>query len=126
MPQIDPWIPPITSGYNLEGAMMQPQGEVTMSSILGQSSEIALKLRLSLQAQAKLAEQAASSGRDISDIASDLIEKAITRPSIAEIMAPVRKQVAESGMSEQELDDFLRGEIEANRREKREKKAKSA
>jgi hypothetical protein len=38
-------------------------------------------------------------------------------------MAPVRKQVAESGMSDEELDDFLRGELKAHRREK---KAKSA
>jgi hypothetical protein len=38
-------------------------------------------------------------------------------------MAPVRKQFADSGMSDEKLDDFLRGELDAHRREK---KAKSS
>ena len=88
-----------------------------------QTAEIPVTLRLSELARARLAEQAASRGQDLSAVASELIEHAVTRPSIAEIMAPVWKQVAESGMSDEELDDFLRGEIEAHRREK---KAKSA
>jgi predicted DNA binding CopG/RHH family protein len=87
------------------------------------ATEIMITLRLSEQARAKLAEQAANSGQDISTAASDLIERAVTRPSIAEIMAPVRQQVADSGMTDQELDDFLRGQLEDYRREK---KAKSA
>ena len=87
------------------------------------NTETQVTLRLSDRARTKLAEQAAKSGQDISAVASDLIEHAVTRPSIEEIMAPVWKQVAESGMSDEELDDFLRGELEAHRREK---KAKSA
>ena len=87
------------------------------------TTETPVTLRLSERARAKLAEQAAKNGQDLSAVASDLIEQAVTRPSIAEIMAPVWKQVAESGMSDEELDDFLRGELEAHRREK---KAKSA
>jgi hypothetical protein len=54
-------------------------------------------------------------------VASDLVEHAVTRPSIHEILAPFRKQVAESGMSDEELDDFFRGELEAHRREKKAK-----
>jgi hypothetical protein len=74
------------------------------------TTEIPVTLPLTEQARAKLAEQAANSGQDISAVASDLIEHAVTRPSIDEITAPVRKQVAESGVSDDELDDFLRGE----------------
>jgi hypothetical protein len=85
------------------------------------TTETPVTLRLSDRARAKLAEQAANRGQDISTVASDLIEQAIARPSIAEIMAPVRKQVAESAMSDEELNDFLRGELEAHRREKRAK-----
>lgn len=88
-----------------------------------QITEIPVTLRLTERARAKLTQQAANTGQDLSAVASDLIEQAVTRPSIAEIMAPVWKQVAESGMSDEELDDFLRGELEAHRREK---KAKSA
>jgi hypothetical protein len=80
------------------------------------TTELRVILRLSDRARAKLAEQTANSGQDISALASHLIENAVTRPSIAEIMGPVWKQVAESGMSDTELDDFLRGEIEAYRR----------
>jgi len=88
-----------------------------------QTIDTPVTLRLSQEARAKLAEQAANSGQDISAIASDLIEHAVTRPSIDEILAPVRKQAAETGMSDDELDNFLRGELEAHRREQ---KAKSA
>ena len=56
-------------------------------------------------------------------MASDLIEHAIAQPSIDEVLAPFRKQVAESGMSDEELDAFFRNELEAHRREN---KAKSA
>ena len=84
---------------------------------IAQKTETSVTLRLSERAQARLAEQAANSGRDLSAVASDLIEHAVNRPSIAEIMAPVRKQITESGMSDQELDDFLRGQIEAHRQE---------
>ena len=85
------------------------------------TTETPVTLRLSERARAKLAEQAANSGQDLSAVASQLIEHAVTRPSIAEIMAPVRKQVAQSGMSDEELDVFLRGEIEAHHREKKAK-----
>jgi hypothetical protein len=88
-----------------------------------QISEMPVTLRLSEQARSKLAEHAASSGQDISTVVSDLVEKAVTRPSVDEVLAPFRKQVAESGMTDQELDDFFRGELEAYRREKKAKPA---
>jgi hypothetical protein len=86
-------------------------------------TETQITLRLSDKARARLAEQATNSGQDISAVASELIEHVVALPSIAEIMAPVRQQVAESGMSDEELSDFLRSEIEANRREKKAKGA---
>jgi len=87
------------------------------------TTETPVTLRLSDRARAKLAEQAEKSGQDISAVASDLIEHAVTRPSVEEVLAPFRKQVAESGMTDEELDAFFRSELEAHRREK---KAKSA
>ncbi len=86
------------------------------------TTETLVTLRLSEAARAKLTEQAANSGQDLSEVASDLIEHVVTRPTIADIMAPVRKQVAESGMSNEELDDFLRGEIKAHCLEKKAKR----
>jgi pyruvate carboxylase len=87
------------------------------------TTETPVTLKLSDGARSKLVKQAAESGRDISAVASDLIERAVSQPSVDEVLAPFRKQVAQSGMSDNELDDFLRGELEAHRREK---KAKSA
>ena len=82
-----------------------------------------MMLRLSDRARAKLAEQAKQNGQDIAAVASDLIEQAVARPSVDEVLAPFRKQVAQSGMSDEELDDFLRAELEAHRREKKAKRA---
>ncbi len=89
----------------------------------GQTTDTSITLHLSERARAKLAEQAKSSGQDISAVASELIEQAVTRPSIEEIMAPVRKQFIDSGMTDEQLDDLLHRELNAQRREK---KAKSA
>jgi hypothetical protein len=72
-----------------------------------QMTELAMKLRLSKLASDKLVQRAAESGREIAAVASELIEQAITQPTVDEILAPFRKQVAESGMSDQELGDFF-------------------
>jgi len=87
------------------------------------ATETQVTLRLSELARSRLAAQAASTGKDLSAAASDLIEHAVTRPTLEEILAPVHQQVADSGMSEDQLDDFLREELNAHRAEK---KAKSA
>lgn len=78
-----------------------------MATTVEQTTELPMKLRLSRQASEKLAQRAAESGRDVAAVASDLIEQAITRPTVDEVLAPFRKQVAESGMSDEELDEFL-------------------
>jgi tRNA C32,U32 (ribose-2'-O)-methylase TrmJ len=94
-----------------------------MATTIPHTTELAMKLRLSKQASEKHAPRAAESGQDVAAVASELIEQAVTRPTVDEALASFRKQVAESGMSDEELDDFFRGEIEAHRRER---KAKSA
>jgi hypothetical protein len=70
-------------------------------------TELAMKLRLSKAASEKLAQRASQTGVDIATIASDLIEDAVTRPTVDEVLAPFRKQVAESGMSDDQLDAFF-------------------
>ena len=82
-----------------------------------------ISISISAKAEAKLRQRAAESGRDIAALVSDLIEQAITRPSVDELLAPFRRQVAESGMSDEELDEFHRDLLQKVRQEK---KAKSA
>jgi len=84
-----------------------------------QTSEISVTLRLSEQTRTKLAERAASSGQDIGTIASDLIEQAVTRPTLDELLAPVRKDFAASGMSAEEVTELGRRELDALRSERR-------
>ncbi|MBC7784667.1 MAG: hypothetical protein H7144_12585 [Burkholderiales bacterium] len=92
-------------------------------AIIDERTETILTLKLSSRARARLQEQAANTGQDISAIASEMIEKVVGIPSVEEIMDPVRRQVAEHGMNDSQLSDLFRSEIESHRREK---KAKSA
>ena len=67
-----------------------------------------INISLTPEAETKLRQRAAVLGKDLGTVASDLLEQAITRPSLDELLAPARKQVAESGLSDDQLDDFFR------------------
>jgi predicted DNA-binding protein len=68
--------------------------------------DLPVNLRLSREAQRKLAERAALSGRPLADYLSEVVEQAITQPTADELLAPFREQVAQSGASDEELDAF--------------------
>jgi pyruvate carboxylase len=78
-----------------------------MGTIADEVTEFAMKLRLSRQASEKLVRRATESGQDVAAVASDLIERAVTQPTVDEVLAPFRKQVADSGMSDEELTAFF-------------------
>jgi hypothetical protein len=78
-----------------------------MAAGIEPKTELAMSLRLSKRAGEKLVQRAAQSGQDVATVASDLIERAINQPTVDEVLAPFRKQVAESGMSDAELDAFF-------------------
>jgi hypothetical protein len=71
---------------------------------VSKSSDTTMKIRLSAKARKKLAARAADQGQDISTYASGLIEQSVTKPTLDEVLAPFRMQVADSGMSDDELD----------------------
>jgi hypothetical protein len=67
-----------------------------------------------------LEERARSNGKEVAEYVEDLIEKDIDRPKkLDEILAPLRKNFAESGMSEEELDELIESERQAMWEEKR-------
>jgi hypothetical protein len=70
-------------------------------------TEISMRLRLSPRAQEQLAKQAHQLGLPVDEYASELLEQAITHPTVDELLTPFRKQVADSGMSDEELDVFF-------------------
>ena len=80
-----------------------------------------MMISISEDVVARLKERAAESGETMPAYAAKVLSETVTRPTIDEILAPFRKQVAESGMSDEALDDFFRGELDALRREKKAK-----
>lgn len=85
------------------------------------NTEMQLTIRLSRRAREKLAKRAAQSGQDLNRYTSELIEQAVTCPTLDELLAPVRDDFAKSGMSEEQVMALGRRELEALRRERRAK-----
>jgi hypothetical protein len=68
--------------------------------------------------------QAASrNGQDIASFIESLVEKAVLTLSLDDILAPVRAQFADSGMTEEEFDALIEEERQANWEEKQRRKA---
>ncbi len=67
-----------------------------------------ITLNLAPEIERRLRERAAKSGQDPAAVAQDLIEAGMQgERTFAEILAPFRRQVAESGMSDVDLDALL-------------------
>ena len=66
-------------------------------------TELSLKVKLSPQAKSKLVEEAARTGRDIDAYASELLEHAALAPSVESLLAPLRQEFAESGVTDDQL-----------------------
>ena len=75
-----------------------------------------ITIDLPSEVEAKIKTQASHDGVEVEDYVKTLIEEAAKRreriekeseKSFAEILAPVHKEFEESGMSEEELDEFI-------------------
>jgi hypothetical protein len=66
-----------------------------------------LLVPISPEAQAKLTAKAAASGVDVTTFAAKTLERAAFRPTLDEVLAPLRQEFEESGMTEDELTDLL-------------------
>jgi len=73
-----------------------------------------LQIPLPPDTEETLRERAKANGEDVAAYAVRLIQKALSAPSVDELLAPFRKQVEESGISDEELDrlgEELRDEV---------------
>ena len=70
---------------------------------------ITLSVSISPEAEAKLRERAAASGQPPDVYAARVLEAAVTTPSVEELLAPARQQIAAGGMTDAQLDEFLEG-----------------
>jgi hypothetical protein len=83
-----------------------------------------LSLSISPEAEAALRAKAAAAGVDVETYAVRHIElMAGPRKSLQKISGPIAEEFAQSGMSEDELSDFLEAEKHAMRAERRDKRA---
>jgi len=62
-----------------------------------------LVVPISPQVEAKLRERAAAEGKGPAEYASKVLEQAVARPSLDELLAPLRQQFAASGTTDEEL-----------------------
>ena len=69
-----------------------------------------LVITLPADLEEKLRQRAADAGKDATTFAREALEEKLHGPrTLDEILAPFRKQVAESGMSKSEMDEFYEG-----------------
>ncbi len=80
-----------------------------------------LTIELPAEAESRLADAAKKSGKTLSEYATDVLVSVADVPAetFDQILAPFRKEVAESGMSEAELDAFFGEVLDEVRAERR-------
>jgi Tfp pilus assembly protein PilO len=66
-----------------------------------------LTINITPEAKAALQQRAAANGQDIKDFVEQMVNQQALRPTLDELLAPVRQDFADSGMTEDELDEFL-------------------
>ena len=73
-----------------------------------------LQIPLPPDTEEALRERAKASGEDVSSYAARLLQEALGAPSVDELLAPFRKRVEESGMTDEQLNQLgeeLRREV---------------
>ena len=66
-----------------------------------------LTINLSKDVSVALENKAKLRGRDATEFVEDLVTKEVNCPSLDEILAPFRREVEESGITDEELDELF-------------------
>lgn len=77
-----------------------------------------LTISISEQTFGILQKRAKSQGSKVDELVEKIVEEQAQTPTIDELLAPVRKEVADKNISEVEIDDFmysLRKKVKAER-----------
>jgi hypothetical protein len=69
-----------------------------------------VKVSIPAELESVLKERAARFGKDADDYVSEIVAKHLEKPSLDELLAPVREDFARSGMSEDELNALIEEE----------------
>ena len=54
-----------------------------------------------------LQKRAKENGRNVTDLVKDIVEDQALTPTLDELLAPVRQEVADKGITEDEIDEFM-------------------
>jgi hypothetical protein len=76
-------------------------------------------ISLSRKAEEAVRRRAAVAGKPADQYPSDLVQETVTKPTLQEVLAPVHREMRQSGMTEAELDEFLRDAISATRADRK-------
>jgi hypothetical protein len=69
--------------------------------------DMELSIRISRDVEAKLKAMADSAGLDVQSFVALTLERAATRPSLEQVLQPLREEFESSGMGDEELTQFL-------------------
>lgn len=78
-----------------------------------------LSIEIDPETEARLRAQASAAGKDVDAYVAELVQRAAAQSSVDEMLAPLRRQFAESGTSEQELTAQIQAAVDAYRAEKK-------
>lgn len=82
-----------------------------------------ITIDLPSEVETALRKKAADNGKDFQVFILDTLKTKALKPSLDEILAPIRKNFAESGMTEEELDELIENERQAMWEEKQDKRS---
>ena len=54
-----------------------------------------------------LLQRAKADGRDVTEFVAEIVEQKALTPTLDELLIPVRQEVKDKGLTEDELDDFM-------------------
>ena len=77
-----------------------------------------ITITLPEEVERALGRRAAASGQDVKAFVEEMVKEQALRLTLDEILKPVREEFAESGMTEEELDELIKAERRAMWEEK--------
>jgi hypothetical protein len=75
-----------------------------------------LSINISPKAEKRLKKRAAAHGKQIAEYASEIVEEAAIKPTLNELLEPLRKEFESSGVNEQELVEQITAAQKAYRK----------
>jgi flagellar hook assembly protein FlgD len=85
-----------------------------MATSVEHMTELTMKLRLSKRASEKLSQRATKTGQEVSVVASDLIEQAVTQPSFQEPVVVSTNELTSAAISDDETVVFAEETVTYN------------